>query len=97
MTFLLTCKEFLQELTDFMDSTVDVELRRKLEAHINECPNCFVILDTTQKTIKVYKGVEPQAIPEDVQIRLMKAVERKIAAKKVRCPLATGSRTPGRV
>jgi hypothetical protein len=79
---LLTCKEFLQELTDYMDSTVDVELRRKLELHISECPNCFVILDTTQKTIKVYKGVEPQAIPEDVQIRLMKAVERKIAAKK---------------
>ena len=82
MTFLLTCKEFLQELTDYMDSTVDVELRRKLEAHINECPNCFVILDTTQKTIKVYKGVEAQAIPEDVQIRLMKAVERKIAGRK---------------
>ena len=79
---MLTCKEFLQELTDYMDSTVDVELRRKLELHISECPNCFVILDTTQKAIKVYKGVEPQAIPEDVQIRLMKAVERKIAAKK---------------
>ncbi len=82
MTFLLTCKQFLQELTDYMDSTVDVELRRKLEAHISECPNCFVILDTTQKTIKVYKGMEPQAIPEEVHIRLMKAVERKIAAKK---------------
>jgi anti-sigma factor RsiW len=82
MMSLLTCKEFLQELTDYMDSTVDVELRRKLEAHISECPNCFVILDTTQRTIKVYKGMEPQAIPEEVHIRLMKAVERKIAAKK---------------
>jgi anti-sigma factor (TIGR02949 family) len=82
MTSLLTCKEFLQELTDYLDSTVDVELRRKLEAHINECPNCFVVLDTTQKTIRVYKGMEPQAVPEDVQARLMKAVERKIAAKK---------------
>ncbi len=61
MTSLLTCKEFLQELTDYMDSTVDAELRRKLEAHISECPNCFVILDTTQKTIRVYKGMEPQA------------------------------------
>ena len=65
MTSLLTCKEFLQELTDYLDSTVDAELRRKLEAHINECPNCFVILDTTQKTIKVYKGMQPQEIPED--------------------------------
>jgi anti-sigma factor (TIGR02949 family) len=82
MTFLLTCKEFLQELADYLDSTVDAELRRKLEAHINECPNCFVILDTTQKTIKVYKGMQPQAIPEEVHIRLMRAVERKVAATK---------------
>jgi len=82
MTFLLTCKEFLQELADYLDSTVDAELRTKLETHISECPNCFVILDTTQKTLKVYKGVEPQAIPEDVHVRLMKAVERKMAATK---------------
>jgi anti-sigma factor (TIGR02949 family) len=79
---LLTCKEFLQELTDYLDSTVDAELRAKLERHISECPNCFVILDTTQKTIKVYKGVEPQAIPDEVHVRLMKAVERKMAATK---------------
>ena len=82
MTSLLTCKEFLQELTDYLDSTVDAELRHKLEAHINECPNCFVILDTTQKTIKVYKGMQAQEIPQEVHVRLMKAVERKIAAKK---------------
>jgi anti-sigma factor RsiW len=79
---LLTCKEFLQELADYLDSTVDAELRVKLERHISECPNCFVILDTTQKTLKVYKGVEPQAIPDEVQVRLMKAVERKMAATK---------------
>ncbi|HTW64127.1 MAG TPA: zf-HC2 domain-containing protein [Bryobacteraceae bacterium] len=80
MTFLLTCKEFLQELSDYLDATVDAELRRKLEVHISECPNCFVILDTTKKTIEVYKGVQPQPIPVEVQSRLMKAVERKLAA-----------------
>jgi anti-sigma factor RsiW len=86
---LLTCKEFLQELTDYLDSTVDAELRVKLERHISECPNCFVILDTTQRTIKVYKGVEPQAIPDEVHVRLMKAVERKMAAHKTAAkPLA---------
>ena len=79
---MLTCKEFLQELTDYLDSTVDAELRLKLERHINECPNCFVILDTTQRTIKVYKGMQPQEIPQEVHVRLMKAVERKMAASK---------------
>jgi len=79
---LLTCKEFLQELNDYLDATVDLEIRRRIEAHITECPNCFVILDTCKKTIKVYKGIEPQVLPEDVHARLMKAVERKMAGRK---------------
>ena len=79
MTCLLTCKQFLQELNDYLDEAVDVELRHRIETHITECPNCFVILDTTQKTIRVYKGMQPQAIPDDVQARLLKAVERKMA------------------
>jgi hypothetical protein len=79
---LLTCKEFLQELNDYLDETVDVEIRRRIEAHITQCPNCFVILDTTKKTIQVYKGVQPQTLPEDVQARLLKAVERKCAGRK---------------
>ena len=57
---------------------MDVELRHRIEAHINECPNCFVILDTTKSTIQVYKGVQAQPLPDDVQARLMKAVERKM-------------------
>jgi anti-sigma factor RsiW len=82
MTFLLTCKEFMQELSDYLDATVDAELRRKLEIHLGECPNCFVILDTTKKTIEVYKGVQAQPIPQDVQSRLMKAVEKKLATAR---------------
>ncbi len=79
---MLTCKEFMQELNDYLDETVDIELRRKLEVHITECPNCFVILDTTRKTIQVYKGMQPQVLPTEVQARLMKAVERKMTARK---------------
>ncbi len=79
---MLTCKEFLTELNDYLDATVDVEIRRRIETHITECPNCFVILDTCKKTIQVYKGMQPQVLPEDVQTRLMKAVERRIAAKR---------------
>jgi anti-sigma factor RsiW len=79
---LLTCKEFLQELNDYLDETADVELRHRIEVHITECPNCFVILDTTRKTIQVYKGMQPQILPDDVQGRLMKALERKMAARK---------------
>ena len=79
---MLTCKQFLLELNDYLDPNGDQEMKRRLEAHVTECPNCFVIVDTTQKTLMVYKGVEPQTIPEDVKVRLLKALERKMTARK---------------
>lgn len=79
MTFLLTCKEFLQELNDYLDESVDKELKVRLEAHVTACPNCFVIFDTTKRTIQVYKGMDAQTIPDDVHARLMKALDKKLA------------------
>ncbi|MEO8595086.1 MAG: zf-HC2 domain-containing protein [Candidatus Solibacter sp.] len=79
---MLTCKDFLSELSDYLDEAIDAELRSKLERHITECPNCWVIADTTRKTIQIYKGMEPYPIPADVESRLMKALEAKIAAKQ---------------
>jgi anti-sigma factor RsiW len=79
---LLTCKDFLRELSDYLDESLDAEIRSKLETHITECPNCWVIADTTRKTIRIYKGMEPQSIPEDMEGRLMQALEKKIAARR---------------
>ena len=77
---MLTCKDFLHELSDYLDECADAEVRAKLEAHIAECPNCWVIADTTKKTIKIYRGMDPYPIPADVESRLMKALEKKMAA-----------------
>ena len=79
---MLTCKDFLHELSDYLDESADAALRAKIEAHIAECPNCWVIADTTKKTIQIYKGMEPYPIPRDVESRLMKALEKKMAAGK---------------
>ena len=78
---MLTCKDFLRELSDYLDENLEAEIRSKIEAHIAECPNCWVIADTTRKTIMIYKGMEPYPIPAEVEGRLMRALEKKMAAK----------------
>jgi hypothetical protein len=78
--FLLTCKDFLSELNEYLDETADPELRKQLEQHVNECPNCWVVVDTTKKTLQIYKHTEPQDIPERVHRKLTEALERRIAA-----------------
>lgn len=79
---MITCKEFLQELNEFLDDTIDPETKKHWQQHVNECPNCFVIVDTTRKTVKVYKGMEQKELPEDVKSRLWQALEKKMAAVK---------------
>ena len=78
---MLTCKDFLSELSEYLDEAVDAQDRVKLEEHIAECPNCWVIADTTKKTVQIYKGMEPYPIPIDVEARLMAALEKKMAAR----------------
>ncbi len=74
---MLTCKQFFEELTDFLDDKIDGPLRVKLEQHLSDCPNCWVICDTTKKTIKVYKGMDVCTIPPEIHTRLMAALEKK--------------------
>jgi len=79
---LLTCKDFLRDLSDYLDESLDTQIRTRLEEHISACPNCWVIADTTRRTIQIYKGMDPYPVPPDIQERLMAALERKIAAKR---------------
>ncbi len=79
---MVTCKHFLQELSDYLDETLAPDVRAELERHVKECPNCWVVCDTTEKTLKVFKGMEPHAIPKEIQSRLWTALEKKCQAKR---------------
>ncbi len=78
---MVTCKDFLRELGEYLDETVDPKSKEELSKHINECPNCWVVLDTTRKTIQVYKGMDPEPLPEGVHERLIGALEKKIKGR----------------
>ena len=76
---MVTCKDFLRELNDFLDETTDPATRAELEHHISECPNCWVICDTTRKTIQVYKGMDAQPISDACHNRILEAIQKKAA------------------
>jgi len=72
-----SCKQLLEELTDYLDGSLDAGLRVQLEAHLAKCPNCWVVCDTTRKTIEVFKGLEPYPLPEEVKTRLMRVLQKR--------------------
>jgi anti-sigma factor (TIGR02949 family) len=84
---LLSCKDFLKELGDFLDGCCDQKLKDELDAHLKDCPNCWVVADTTKKTVEVYHGQksEPKPVPEGVRNRVLAALQRKMAERKGAC------------
>lgn len=79
---MLTCKEFLDELSDYLDGEVAEDVRKHLDTHMSECPNCWVIVDTTKKTLQIYKGMEPEPISPQLHSRLMAALEKKMEGRQ---------------
>ncbi len=75
----LTCKDFLSELNDYLDEGSEEELRQEIEAHLAACPNCWVICDTTKKTVQIYKGAELYPLPDDVHARLRSALQKRLS------------------
>ncbi len=83
MISLLSCDDFRNWLNDYVDETADPEIRRDLEQHVTSCPNCWVVIDTTKRTIQIYKGMDPTPLPDDVHRRLMAVIEKKCASRKM--------------
>jgi anti-sigma factor (TIGR02949 family) len=69
------CRELLDQLTDYVDGELEPGLCAELEAHLAECPNCRVMVDTVRKTITLYHAQAATALPSDVEDRLYKVLK----------------------
>jgi Putative zinc-finger len=70
----VTCTEFLAMLDDMIDNTVSREMRADLQEHLKGCDHCEVTLNTTRKTIEIYRSHEIYEMPTTLRDRLHKAI-----------------------
>ena len=73
----MTCSEFLAELDDMIDNSVSGALRADLELHLKECEHCVITLNTTRKTIEIYRQHELYELPTALRERLHAAILAK--------------------
>jgi hypothetical protein len=77
----VTCSEFLKELTDYLDETMDARTKSELEDHLQWCHNCYVVCNTTKRTIEIYRDSELYELPDDLRTRLRSAIMTKCQNK----------------
>jgi anti-sigma factor RsiW len=70
----VNCTDFLAKLTDYFDGHIDPMLLAEVKEHLGSCHHCEVVVDTTRKTIDVYRGSETYEFPEELADRMRAAV-----------------------
>jgi len=68
------CNELLGSLSDYVDGTLAESICREIEAHVAECNNCRIVVDTLRKTISLYQTTagESADVPPMVRERLFR-------------------------
>ena len=89
----MNCTDFLAKLTDYFDGQIDPALLAEVKSHLGTCHHCEVVVDTTRKTIDVYRGAESYEFPEELSNRLRAAVMERCRASGKLPDIAVKSRS----
>ena len=71
------CKDLLEAISDYVDGELDESLCADIEEHLKNCEPCRVVVDTTRKTITIFKENLPYEIPQPVQDRLQRVLRER--------------------
>ncbi|MBV9766756.1 MAG: zf-HC2 domain-containing protein [Acidobacteriaceae bacterium] len=63
---MISCADFLAELSNYVEGDVAEELRAQLELHLSHCRSCTVLVDSTRKTIRILADADCFELPENV-------------------------------
>ena len=78
----MKCTEFLKELTDYLDGTLSEGTKAELDEHLHWCHECHVVMNTTKKTIEIYRDNQIYELPESLRTRLHHAIMTKCKSSK---------------
>jgi anti-sigma factor (TIGR02949 family) len=67
---LVKCSDVINQLSDYLDAEAAQDLCAQLEAHLSDCPQCRIQIDTVKKTISLYRSERSMECPEQVRTRL---------------------------
>lgn len=68
------CDELRPALPDYLDGVAQDEICRAIEAHLSNCPDCKIHVDTLKKTIVLYRTAPPEVVSGEVHQRLVRVL-----------------------
>ena len=78
----MNCTDFLAKLTDYFDGRIDPGLLKEVKEHLGTCHHCEVVVDTTRKTIDIYRDQQAYEFSESLRSRLHSAIMERCRHSK---------------
>lgn len=73
----MTCTEFIAQLDDMLEGRISPSVKAELEEHLRGCEHCVITMNTTRKTIEIYRSHELYELPDSLRNRLQQAILAK--------------------
>lgn len=77
----MECKDLIFFLSDYIDGELDPKICAELDQHLNKCESCRIVFNTFEKTIYLFKEIEPHKLPDGVHNRLHKVIKESWETK----------------
>jgi len=75
---MISCDEFLVEFGDYLENRVSPEVRQQLEMHLSQCRTCYVLYDSTRKTLKIVTESSSFELPQNVSGPIVDRIMAKL-------------------
>jgi hypothetical protein len=79
---MITCDEFFAEFADYLEDRVSPEVRQELELHLSQCRACYVLYDSSRKTIKIVSESNSFELPQKVFDPIIDRVMSKLRTEQ---------------
>jgi len=79
---MITCDEFFAEFADYLENQISPEVREELELHLSQCRACYVLYDSSRKTIKIVSESNSFELPQEVFDPIIDRVMSKLRTER---------------
>lgn len=69
-TIEISCLEVWREISNYVDETVDPELRARMEEHLKHCDHCSAVLDGARNVVSLVADGRSFELPKGFGRRL---------------------------
>jgi mycothiol system anti-sigma-R factor len=74
---MITCREIVELLIDYLDGELPEDRRQHLEQHLDLCPPCLTYLETYKVTIRLTRRLPCEPPPPELLERLKKVLREE--------------------